>query len=103
MVIPAARYKTEVDMLIPLSDLAQQIIRQQPRWNSSDFVFSLTGNGPLRSISRFKKIFDEACGLKDYRTHDLRRTARTLMCSGNTARYRRTLSRACHRWRARHL
>ena len=78
-VIPAARYKTEVDMLIPLSEPAQQIIRQQPRWNSSDFVFSLTGNGPLRSISRFKKIFDEACGLKDYRTHDLRRTARTLM------------------------
>ena len=52
------------------------IVDAQPRLG--DFVFSVTGNRPI-SYGRAKRNFIETSGVSDWRLHDLRRTARTLM------------------------
>jgi integrase len=75
--VPAARYKSGKDTLIPLSAAAQRIIAEQPQLG--DFVFSADGSRPLGDFDGRKQEFDKACGVRDYVLHDLRRTARTLL------------------------
>lgn len=70
--LPAARNKTGVEFVRPLSQAALAIIASQPR--SGEFVF-----GRLGSIGRGKAQLDRAAGVSGYVTHDLRRTARSLM------------------------
>ncbi len=74
--IPANRYKTKRDTLIPLSRAAQAIIAAMP---DGDFLFSTDGTRPLRAFNDRKKAFDKVCGVKDWRLHDLRRTSRTFL------------------------
>jgi integrase len=75
--LPAARNKTKVELLRPLSKAAQAVLATQPR--GGEFVFTSTmGQRPL-SLSKPKVAFDKACGVTDWTLHDLRRTARTLM------------------------
>ena len=80
-VIPWQRHKTgarnKIDVLIPLSKVAQAIVEAQP---VGEFVFpSKGGRTPLGSFGRQKKAFDEACGIENWTIHDLRRTSRTLL------------------------
>jgi integrase len=75
--IPAARYKSGKDTLIPLSKAAQRIIAAQPELG--DFVFSVTGDRALGGFADRKAEFDKACGVTGWVIHDLRRTARTLL------------------------
>jgi integrase len=77
--IPAARYKTGKDTVIPLSAPAQKIIAAQPVFGAGDFVFSFDGSRPLGDFANRKTAFDVVCGVKDYVLHDLRRTSRTLL------------------------
>jgi integrase len=83
-VIPRARYKTgrkaKVDMLIPLSQAAQAIVEAQP---AGEYVFGR--DKPLGNFARRKAELDKACGVKDWRLHDLRRTARTLLSAAHDA------------------
>ncbi len=86
--------------LVPLSPLAREVIDTVPKVdgkNSEDFVFTLTGKGPLQGWSKMKKALDKAMltelkaqakkqgrdpnkvQLKPWQHRDLRRTARTLM------------------------
>jgi integrase len=74
--LPAARNKTKVDFVRPLSKAAQEILAGRPRFN--EFVFS-TGRSSFSGFSKAKKEFDTACGVTDWALHDLRRTARSLM------------------------
>ena len=76
-IIPAERYKSKRDPLIPLSKAAQRIVAAQP--HIGDFVFSTTGRRPLTDFAKHKRAFDEACGVRGWVIHDLRRTARTLL------------------------
>jgi integrase len=80
--IPWQRYKTgykkKRDVLIPLSKAAQQIIAAQPVLGG-DYVFSADGTRPLGGFDKRKTDFDKVSGISDYRLHDLRRTARTLL------------------------
>jgi integrase len=70
-IIPAARYKTGKDHLIPLSAAARaQLIPGKP-W--------LFGPKPVTSIFRHKAALDRASGVTGWTLHDLRRTARSLM------------------------
>jgi len=73
-IIPAERYKSKIDHLIPLSAAAQSLIRKD-----GDLIFTLTGNFPITGFSLFKDGLDKASGVTGYRLHDLRRTARSLM------------------------
>ncbi len=91
--IPAARYKTKVDTVIPLSKAALALIDGKPAGCTGNawFVFSTTaGAVSFSGFSKAKAALDKALvevrqergetePMKDWRLHDLRRTARTLM------------------------
>jgi integrase len=76
-IIPAARYKSKRDTLIPLSEAAQRVIAAQPQ--RGDHVFSADGSRPLASFAERKADFDKLAGVSGYTLHDLRRTSRTLL------------------------
>jgi integrase len=78
-VIPRERYKTDTDVTLPLSGRALFTLATIPRIQGCDFVFSTDGRSPISGFSTFKLRFDAACGVKDWRLHDLRRTARSLL------------------------
>jgi integrase len=78
-VIPAARYKTAMDTLVPLSRAACDVINTIRVIGPGDLVFTYDGRRPFRSFVRPKKDFDRLSGVTGWRLHDLRRTARTLM------------------------
>jgi integrase len=78
-VIPGSRYKNGRDLLIPLSTKAQAIIRSMPSRPGGDYVFSDDGKYPLGNFAARKSRFDKLCGISNFRIHDLRRAARTLL------------------------
>jgi integrase len=74
-IIPARRYKTKVDHLVPLSAPAIELMG-----GARPFAFSTNGGKTaLCGFSKFKAALNTASGVTDWRIHDLRRTARTLM------------------------
>ena len=73
--IPAARYKTKIDHVIPLSQAA---FAEVPS-GQGDWLFSANGKQVIGSHSRHKAKIDEASGVSGWTLHDLRRTARSLM------------------------
>ena len=75
--LPAARNKTKVDLVRPLSRAAREIIDALPKRGS--FVFTTDGLKPIANSSRAKRRLDDASGTKGWTLHDLRRTARSLM------------------------
>jgi integrase len=77
--LPASRSKTKVDVVRPLSKAARDILASLPRIKGCEYYFTVTGTGPINGFSRAKCTFDKACGAKDWKLHDLRRTSRTLM------------------------
>jgi integrase len=90
LVVPAARYKTKRDNLVPLTPRLKELIESQPRRAKCPYVFSTNGKTPFSGFSKCKRTLDAAInvarkarGIKDpipnWRLHDLRRTARTLM------------------------
>ena len=76
--IPQARYKTGLELVVPLSPAAIAILDNTPRIGR-DFVFTNDGKRPIRGFTHFKRVFDDICGVTDWTLHDLRRTARSLM------------------------
>jgi integrase len=89
-IIPQERYKTVLELVIPLSPAAQAVLAVVPRIGKSGLVFTTHGKRPLGGFSKFKRAFDakvlaelrkenaEAV-LPRWTLHDLRRTARSLM------------------------
>jgi integrase len=73
--LPAARNKTGVDLVRPLSKAALAVLPER----NGEFVFSANGTMPIRAISIFKAAFDKASGTSGWTLHDCRRTARSLM------------------------
>lgn len=81
--IPSARYKTKIDHVVPLSGMARDIVERQPRksGDAGKFVFP-NGHGKAFGTCFYPKLkLDKMLvpALPDWRLHDLRRTARTLM------------------------
>jgi integrase len=87
--IPAVRYKTKIDHVIPLSRAALTALDWAGQGNSSGpllsdtngnpFIFSSNGKLALGGFDRHKRAIDEASGVTGWTIHDLRRTARSLM------------------------
>jgi integrase len=75
--LPAARNKTKVDLVRPLSRAARAILEALPK--AGPFVFTTNGATPISNFSNFKRQLDKASGTKGWTLHDLRRTARSLM------------------------
>jgi len=84
-IIPAVRYKSKRDTLLPLSVKARALLKQMPRIGPGDFVFTTGGKVPLCGIAKMKADFDKECGVAGWRIHDLRRTARSLMSRAGVA------------------
>lgn len=75
------RERTKSDRLneVPLSDLAVEIINSIPQIDD-DLVFATRrGGNPISGFSKAKRRLDHLSGLRDWRIHDLRRTAATGM------------------------
>ena len=77
--IPASRTKTNKDVALPLSRAAQQILNSIPTLDACPFVFTSDGIGRITGYSNGKRKLDAASGVSNWRLHDLRRTARTLL------------------------
>jgi integrase len=76
--IPASRYKTGRDHVVPLSAATRAIINAQPR--TGPLVFPGKGGAALSRGGNHKAAIDKlAPGLAAWRIHDLRRTARSLL------------------------
>jgi hypothetical protein len=67
------RREAKLEHVVPLSPAAGTIIESVP--NLGEFVFTIDGR---RATRNFAVELDEACGVSDWRLHDLRRTARSL-------------------------
>jgi integrase len=63
---------------LKLPKLALNLIQAQPRLVGNEFVFA-GNNGPKSFEHRHKLAFDKRSGVTDWRLHDLRRSARSLM------------------------
>src|SRR5262245_23059384 len=75
--LPASRSKTKTEIVRPLSKAAQAVLAAQP--NDTEWAFTTTRIGPLKQFAAPKAKLDAAAGLRNYRLHDLRRTARSLL------------------------
>jgi integrase len=79
--IPASRYKTKIDHLIPLSQAALALVQG----DGDGFIFTANGKQVIGSHTRHKAKIDEASGVSGWTIHDLRRTARSLMSRAGVA------------------
>ena len=78
--IPAPRTKNGKAHTVHLSDLAVEIIAKLPQINGSKFVFTTNGKVPFNNFDYAKKRIQRVMGgPTDWRPHDLRRTATTVM------------------------
>ena len=77
--LPAARSKTKTDVRRPLSKHALAILNAQPRIDGAPIFSTNGGITPIKSFSLPKEKLDRASGVADWRLHDLRRTARSLL------------------------
>ena len=89
-IIPHERYKTGLELVIPLSPTAQAVLAAAPKIGKSNLVFTTDGKRPIAGFSKFKRAFDAKvlaelhrenpdAELPRWTLHDLRRTARSLM------------------------
>jgi integrase len=88
--IPQERYKTGLELVLPLSPAAQAVLGKVPKVGKSGFVFTTDGKHPISGFSKFKRTFDvdmlaelreqdPEATMPRWTLHDLRRTARSLM------------------------
>jgi integrase len=77
--IPAGRYKTKGDVVLPLSTSAQALLDSLPQIDKCPYFFTTDGKRAIAGFSKAKRDFDKACGVTGWTLHDLRRTARSLM------------------------
>jgi integrase len=76
IILPAERCKNGREHTVPLSAQALAIIEGQPRRNTTDFLFAKRG---FTNWDGAKQELDQRLGIADWRLHDLRRTASTML------------------------
>ncbi|BCG80082.1 tyrosine-type recombinase/integrase [Mesorhizobium sp. 113-3-3] len=88
LTVPAARFKSGRDHVVPLTDDAIEIIGKLPRFKKCDWLCSLDGQGPVTIGHKVKMRIDAAmlAALREdnpeatvpaWVNHDIRRTVRT--------------------------
>jgi integrase len=82
--LPKNRAKNNRAHVLPLLPMALAIIRAVPHMASRDTLFGTRRKG-LVSWSRGKKMLDARSNVKDWTTHDIRRTVATRMADINIA------------------
>jgi integrase len=100
--IPASRYKTGNEVVLPLSKAAQSVLAELPVLGP--FVFSTDGRKPIGGLSDRKAKLDKLSGVTGWVIQDLRRTARSLMSrTGVDADIAERMPWPRYRWRSRSL
>ena len=74
--IPASRAKNGQDSIVPMAPQVQAILEAAPRYKGNPLVFP-GERGAFSGWSKSKDRLDRDSGVKDWRLHDLRRTAAT--------------------------
>lgn len=85
--LPAERAKNKRPNPVPLSPAALEIVKAQPlhmvtvghQMKNSDLIFTTNGRTPFSGFTKAKATLDKAMGVSNWRLHDLRRTAKSLM------------------------
>ena len=77
--MPEGKREKGVGGSLILPELAIDIIRARPRFASNPHVFAGRGGSYLTGYSKAKAALDAKAPLPEWRLHDLRRTARSLM------------------------
>jgi integrase len=77
------REKGNAGVLV-LPQIAIDVIRSLPRYESNEFVFAGRGNSHFSGFSKGKAALDKAAPMPQWGLHDLRRTARSLMSRAGT-------------------
>jgi integrase len=70
---------------VPLTYALLEILRVRPR--VGEFVFGMSGSKPLSFGSRQKDRIGKKAGITEWRVHDIRRTAGTMMTKGGVSRF----------------
>ena len=81
--LPPERTKNRRPFQIPLSDVALDLLKAQPKWTLPDgternFVFGRADRGGWQDWSGSKRELDARCGVSGWVLHDLRRTLSTV-------------------------
>ena len=82
-IIPAERFKSDSEHLVPLTPAVMQILNDLPRFKGGDYLFSASnGERPVQGFGRVKDRIDAAMiaelgEVKPWVVHDLRRVVRT--------------------------
>lgn len=79
--VKATKKKRAAAHEVPLSKTLAALIAKQPR--RGPFVFTTTGNKAIAPGSKLKTKLAKSSETSDWRFHDIRRTAATLMTTGN--------------------
>jgi integrase len=77
--IPAEDREKGNALELKLPDAALDIIKAQPRFESNPYVFAGRGGSHYSGYSKGKAALDAKAPMPEWRLHDLRRTARSLM------------------------
>jgi integrase len=77
--IPAEDREKGNALELVLPGIALDIVRAQPRFANNPFVFAGRGGSYLNGYSKAKAALDAKVRIPEWRLHDLRRTARSLM------------------------
>jgi integrase len=72
--IPARRFKSARDHIIPLSNEALAIVAQLPK---AGYLFTTNGRSPVSGFSKFRDEMRKLAGIGRFTPHDFRATART--------------------------
>ncbi len=91
--VPASRYKTKIDHVVPLVGPAWEIVSTLPRHGGGDFLFSSRGGKvPIAGFSKAKKLLDKLAlevlrrddpdaTLAPYTFHDFRSSHKTRLAA----------------------
>jgi integrase len=93
--IPSEMTKARRTHAVPLSPLAMRVLAECKRRtlelrggrDLGENVFTVDGKKPISGFSHAKQRLDAVAGLADWRNHDLRRTAATLMAKLGVSRF----------------
>jgi integrase len=72
--IPGRRMKNRKPHDVALTEAVRVVLRNVPRLEGSDYVFTTTGRTPVSGFSKAKARLDTLSGVSGWRLHDLRRT-----------------------------
>jgi integrase len=92
-VVPAQRFKSDAQHIVPLTDAMIGWLETLPRWKAGDYLFSMDGRKPFNGFAKTKQRLDrqmslswralgrvqgvERDALENWTHHDIRRSVRT--------------------------